>query len=64
MREKGEGSERLVLLELRGWSFFFKFVSGKQCKGERRLDRLSSVFGHSRKVGFPDLRCVRVGRES
>ena len=41
----------------------FKFVSGKQCEGERRLDRLSSVFGHSRKVGFPDFRCVQVGIE-
>ena len=50
--------------ELRGQSFSFKFASGQQCESERRLDRLSSVFGHSRKVGFPDFRCVQVGRES
>ena len=30
--------------ELREESFSFKFVSGKQCEDERRLDRLSSVF--------------------
>ena len=49
--------------ELRGQSFSFKFVSGKQCDGERRLDPLSSVFGHSRKVGFPDFRCAGGKRE-
>ena len=71
----GSASERVLFLErrgrqrmtcpseLRGQSFSCKFVSGKQCEGERRLDRLSSVFGHSRKVGFPDSRCVQVGRE-
>ena len=45
--------------ELRRSSFSFKFVSGKQCEGEMRLDRFSTVFGHSRKVGFPDFRCVQ-----
>ena len=54
----GSASERVLFLagrkrltcpsELRGQSFSFKFVSGQQCEGERRLDRLSSVFGHSR----------------
>ena len=44
--------------------FFLQFVSGKQCEGERRLDRLSSVFCQSRKVGIPDFRCVQVRRES
>ena len=43
--------------------FSFKCVSGEQCEDERRLDLLSSVFGHSRKVGLPDFRCVRGKRE-
>ena len=56
----GSASERFLILarrgrkrmtELSGWSISFKFVSGKQCEGERRLDRLSSVLDHSRKVG-------------
>ena len=48
----GSASERVLFLvrrgrkrmtcpsELRGLSFSFKFVSGKKCEGERRLDRL------------------------
>ena len=72
----GSASERVLFLgekgrkrmtcpsELREQSFSFKFASGKKCEDETRLDRLSSVFGHSWKVGFPDFRCVQVGRES
>ena len=36
--------------ELRGLCCSFKCVSGKQCE----VKGLSSFFGHSRKVGFPD----------
>ena len=62
--EKGKEANDLSFRVERIFFFPSNLFQVNSVKMRGGLDHLSSVFGHSRKVGFPDFGCLQVGRES